>query len=196
MRFLKGRYALGALMVFLLFLTSCMAPYKPPIFLGPGFEFNSIDKLIILPPVDARVEKKVNVNLDKQLNGAAEKILRKKGYRTELSTTVGEVGAVTEEDLKDAKPEWIKRLGPAEARWVMVLVLVDVATKLTFGSTGNAEISGYMFDKEAGQMVWKDKGIGQAGQGGLAGMLMKGMMDEEAIGNAIASITASIPARK
>lgn len=191
-----GRLFKWAFLATLFFSVSCAVPLKPPIFLSPGFEFTSIDRIVVLPAVDLRVEKKINVNLDKQITGATEKIIRNKGYRTSLGNTMGEVGAVIEEDLKDAKPEWVKRLGPPDARWVMVVCLIDVATTLTFGSTGNAEVSGYMYDKETGVMVWKDKGIGQAGQGGLAGMLMKGLMDEEAIGSAMGNLLASVPKRK
>jgi hypothetical protein len=77
----------------------------------------------------------------------------------------------------------------------MVLVLDDVVTKLTFGSTGNAEVSGFLFDKQAGEIVWRDKGIGKVGQGGLLGMAMKAGMDGAAIDAAVGNLIASVPTR-
>jgi hypothetical protein len=77
----------------------------------------------------------------------------------------------------------------------MVLMLVDVATKLTFGSTGNAEVAGFLYNKEAGTIVWRDKGIGQVGQAGLMFMLMKGAMAGSAIDVAMNSLLSSIPKR-
>jgi hypothetical protein len=196
MRSTKFRLFKWGVFTALVFAVSCAGPAKIPVFLAPGFDFSSIDTITILPPVDTRVDKQINVNLDKQLAQAAEKIIRKKGYRTSMSPVLGEVGTIVEEDLKDARPDWVKRLGPPEARWVMVVCLVDVATKLTLGSTGNAEIAGYLYDKETGLMVWKDKGIDQEGEAGLIAMAFKGLMDEAAIGGAVTNLLASIPKRK
>ena len=77
----------------------------------------------------------------------------------------------------------------------MVLSLVDVKSKLTFGSTGNAEVAGVMYDKESGTITWRDKGIGQVGQGGLIGMAFKGMMANSAISAALHNLLSSFPAQ-
>ena len=173
----------------------CTVAVKQPIYLSPEFQFSSLGEIVILYPVDLRIDKKIKVNLEKQLQNKSAKILSKRGYQITNSVNMEMVEEITDIDLKDAKPEWIKELGPEDARWVMVICLVDVTTKLTFGSTGNAEITGFLYDKENGQMIWRDKGIGQVGQGGLAGMLMKGSMDESAINNALYNLLASIPNR-
>jgi hypothetical protein len=89
----------------------------------------------------------------------------------------------------------VRKLGPAEARWVMVVSLGDVTSKVTFGSTGNAEVSGYVYDKQDGKLIWKEKGVGQAGQGGLVGMMMKGMMKSAALNSAIDNLMRSVPKR-
>lgn len=181
-------------LITLLIMASCEP--KSAIFLEPWFQFSSIDRIILLPPVDARIDKKIKVNLQKQLLEKTEKILRKKGYQVGQSDVIGEVGEIVEEDLKDAKSEWIQRLGPAEAHWIMVLCLVDVTSKLTFGSTGNAEITGYLYDKKAGKMIWRNKGVSQVGQGGLVGVVLKSGMDESAISLAIYELLKSIPKRQ
>ena len=196
MRTLKVYLSRSIVLVVLAMSVSCATSSKQPIYLMPDFSAKSIENITLLPPIDARADKRITVNLPKQLNEKTAKILRKLGYRVVLSEDWGEAGEPVEEDLRNAAPEWIKLLGPPEGRWVMVVCLVDVITKLTFGSTGNAEILGYMFDKEAGSMIWKDKGIGQTGQGGLAGMLMKGGMDNTAISIALSDLLASVPQRK
>ena len=78
---------------------------------------------------------------------------------------------------------------------MLVVCLDDLASKITFGSTGNAEVSGFLFDKEKGELVWAGKGVGQAGQGGLMGMTMVGMMKGEAIGSALYNLLSGIPNR-
>jgi len=171
----------------------CATKLKQACYLSPDFQLSTIDKIVILPPVDLRIDKKIKVDLEKQIRKPAAKILKKKGYQVVLSDNLGDIGQIFDEDLKKADPDWIQHLGPRGTRYIMILCLVDVYTKLTFGSTGNAELAGYLYDKNAGILIWHDKGIGQVGQGGLIGMLMKGVRDEEAISKALEDLLASIP---
>jgi hypothetical protein len=176
-------------------VAGCTVPLKPAIYLAPGFQPPALNEIKLLPALDVRIDKNVEVNVQGKIREAGKKILESKGYRVSLSENIGDVVQIMEDDLKAGDSKWIKRLGPPEARWVMVLVLVDVTTKLTFGSTGNAEVSGFLYNKESGTIAWRDKGIGRAGQGGLIGMAMKGMMAGEAISGAISNLLASIPNR-
>jgi hypothetical protein len=158
----------------------------------PDPRFLAIDQITIIPAVDLRAGKKDTVNLEK-LDKMAEGVLKRKNYSAARTDNKGIIGDIAEEDLNDAKPEWIKRLGPADARWVMVLGLNDVHSKMSFGSTGNAEVVGFLFDKQDGSVLWKGTGIGQAGQGGLLGMAMKGAMSEAAIETAVGNLLNDIP---
>lgn len=191
MRMTPKQYVMGVLIAIVL-VCNCLAAKekKPPKQIDP--RFTAIENIVILPAIDARSGKKENVKLE-DVQKSTLKGLEKKHYKVSLSDNAGTVGEITEEDLKDAKPDWIQKLGPAEARWVMVVCLGDVASKMTFGSTGNAEVSGYLYDKQTATLVWKDKGIGQAGQGGLAGMMMKSSMKGEALHAAIYNLLSSIP---
>lgn len=130
-----------------------------------------------------------------KLQSRAVNVLKKKRYSASAGSFSGEIGEIDEEDLQSALPAYIKKLGPANARWVMVICLQDVASRITFGSTGNAEVSGYLFDKNRGELVWQGKGVGQAGQGGLAGMAMKGLMNSAALDSAVYNLFGGIPNR-
>jgi len=159
-----------------------------------GFQPAALDEIVVLPALDNRIDKTIDVNIEKQIREVGVKSLERKNYQVTVSDDLGNgIAGILEDDLRAADSEWVKRLGPAKSRWVMVLMLVDVTNKLTFGSTGNAEVGGFLYDKQAGTLVWRDKGIGKAGQGGLLGMCMKGMMDEAAISNAMNHLLASIP---
>lgn len=155
--------------------------------------FATFEKIVVLPAVDSRVGLKASVNLE-DIQKQVVKLLKKKNYVAEAANS-GAASEILEEDLKEAKPEWVKKLGPAEARWVMVVCLGDVTSKVKFGSTGNAEVSGYLYDKQDGKLIWKEKGVGQAGQGGLVGMMMKGMMKSAALNSAIYNLMSSVPKR-
>lgn len=186
--------ALFVVFLFSMFTGCASTSIKQPIFQAKEYQPQTMLQIIILPPVDSRFDKKEKVDLKTQLQESSAKILRKKGYQVIESPVINQSSQLTEEDLKSANPAFIKSLYPSgESRYLMVLSLLDLSTKLTFGSTGNAEISGYIFDKNAGIVVWHDKGIGQVGQGGLLGMLMKSGMDNSAIDMALSNLFLSIP---
>jgi hypothetical protein len=103
---------------------------------------------------------------------------------------------LTEEDLRAKNAEWLKALPNPGSRWVMALAVHDVTRKLTFGSTGNAEISGFLYDFQTGEQLWHDKGIGQVGEGGLLGMAMIGTMSRSAVNLAAYNCLASFPGKR
>jgi len=79
---------------------------------------------------------------------------------------------LTEADLAKPEAEWVRTLGPVSARWVMIATVDDLMRKVTFGTSANSEVSAYLFDKQVGRCVWRNKGVGRAGQGGLIGYFM------------------------
>jgi hypothetical protein len=164
---------------------------KPP----PDPRLLAIQSVSVLPIVDARAGKKANINLEKLQSSAMNLLKNKKRYPASAASTTGDAGQIAVEDLQSASALFVKKLGPADARWVMVICLEDVVSKVTFGSTGNAELSGYLFDKDSGELLWSGKGVGQAGQGGLIGMAMKGMMTDAAVDAAIGNLFAGLQDR-
>jgi len=103
---------------------------------------------------------------------------------------------MTSDDLADPDAAWVGQLGAPEVRWAMIVSLVDVTSSMVFfGSTGNAEVIGYLYDKKDGTLVWRDKGAAQVGQGGFIGMALKSEMDEAALAEAIDRLFASFPQR-
>ena len=92
-----------------------------------------------MPVVDARAGGKAGVSFQK-LQSAVVSGLKRKRYSASGIGTAGSAGEIAEEDLRGASASYINKLGPADARWVMVVCLDDVASKITFGSTGNAEL--------------------------------------------------------
>lgn len=158
----------------------------------PDPRFASIGQIVVLPVVDARAGKKDKVSLE-SLRKAAINNLHHKNYDVVSSNDEGAVGDIADEDLNGARPGWVKKLGPSDARWVLVVGLDDAHSKITFGSTGNAEVEGFLFDKQQGTVVWKGTGVGQAGQGGLMGMAMKGMMRGAALDSAMFNLLSGIP---
>jgi hypothetical protein len=180
---------LACILLALSFSSASLAKKQKP---APDPRFEAIDQIVVLPVVDARAGKKDSVNFD-SLRKVAINDLKHKNYRLTASDDTGTVGQIAEEDLNEGSAAWIKRLGPSDARYVLVIGLDDVHSKFTFGSTGNAELVGFLFDKQDGSTLWKGNGVGQAGQGGLYGMAFKGMMKGAALETAMNNLFAAIP---
>ena len=110
-------------------------------------------QVVILPLIDAREDKKIRINVN-ELRDYAQKKLKSKQYAAIESDATGDFGgnAFLDKDLVDVKPEQIKRLGPPESRFVMVIVLGD--THKARNLIARASANGYLFDKETGILLW------------------------------------------
>lgn len=187
------RYCVALLLITGICAVECAAKKRVPR-TPPDPRLLAIQDVSVLPVVDARAGTKAAVNLEK-LQGHVVKTLQQKRYPASAAGASGQSGEIAVEDMESADPPFIKKLGPADERWVLVVFLNDITSKLTLGSTGNAELSAYLFDKDGGALLWKGKGVGQAGQGGLIGMPLKGMMKGQALDAAVVSLLAGIPNR-
>jgi hypothetical protein len=58
------------------------------------------------------------------------------------------------------------------------------------------EITLTIVDRQTKRIVWRDKGVGRAGHGRLIGMTMVGLMDSEALEDALNQVLTKIPKRK
>jgi hypothetical protein len=188
---MRQKLQCGLIVLLLTGIYAMKCPGKNP----PDPKFMAIQSISVLPIVDARAGDKKSVNMGDVQKTLISLLNKKKHYPASAASTSGEVGQIAVEDLESAIPSYVKKLGPPDARWVMVICLDDVVSKLSFGSTGNAELSGYLFDKDSGELIWKGKGVGQAGQGGLMGMAMKGAMKSQALFEAIQKLLKGMPNR-
>jgi hypothetical protein len=162
----------GGALVCLLGWSGCAAPQKKPVFQAAGFSAGQVNHITVLPVADLRPDKSVGLNVNRVALGMAKGALKQKKYKFTCHKDERQVASLKEEDLEKPDSVWIKTLEPAAARWVMILAVNDLVRKVTFGTTGNAEVSAYLFDKQSAACVWHDKGLGQSGQGGLIGYAM------------------------
>jgi hypothetical protein len=172
------------------------ATTKPADFVMDGFDSAAVDSLAVLPVLDHRIDKKKQLKLDDWVMPIAKRSLKKLGYAYSLEKDRSVLLGISQDDLEAPTNDFIASLPPSNARWILILSLEDSTSKMTFGSTGNAEMSGYLFDKEIGQITWRNKEVGQAGQGGLIGMTMKGLMERSAIEMAAGQMFQALPSRK
>lgn len=187
----------GIILICFLFiaLISGCATTKPADFIMTGFDCTTVDSVSVLPVLDQRIDKSKQLNLDDWVLPIAERSLKKLGYSYNIERNRSLLSNISQDDLEAPTGNFIVSLPPAGSRWILVLALDDSSSKMTFGSTGNAEMSGYLFDKENGQLTWRNKELGRVGQGGLMGMMLKGMMERGAIERATNQMFQTLPNR-
>jgi hypothetical protein len=163
--------------------------------MAAGFDAVMVDRVYVLPVLDHRIDQSKLLKLDDWVLPIAERSLEKRGYVYEVYRDRSLVSSITRYSLEAPAREFIESLPPQSARWVLVLALDDSSSKLTFGSTGNAEMSGYLFDKQNAELSWWNKELGRVGQGGLIGMAVKGLMERSAIEQAARKMFQTLPKR-
>lgn len=191
-------FLLLASVVFVLVLAGCAsAPrYDKPDYVAPGFDTQPAATLALLPVVDLRVDKEEALDLDAWTHRMAAGWLAKRGYKTRTYADRALVAPLQSLATRDALQAEVGKFVLADApRHVLVIALIDARSSLTFGSTGNAEMAGYLVDQQTGTVVWRHAVVGQIGMGGLAGMLMKGLMTRSAIEEATTKLVYSFPPR-
>jgi hypothetical protein len=161
--------------------------------MAPGFHAGAIDQLVVLPVVDHRIDKSSGLDPDGLVLPLAERHLADKSYPHRIIRDRAMIQPVTPVVLESPSRDWVSTLGPLGSRWVLLLVLEDAASSFSFGSTGHAEMSGYLFDKNQRTIVWRNKELSRVGQGGLIGMAMKGMMERTAVETATNEMFRALP---
>lgn len=163
----------------------------------------------------SRQDKDAEVYLD-VVDAYAPYWLNKQGYRTVPESPKGLGKAIvkggpgniprptehptriqmSEDELKTPQESWIRKLGPDNAHWVLVLALEDASSHLTFGATGKAIVMGSLFDRTNGKLVWRAVGVGSSGQYGLIGMAVKSAMSPAAIDYAVRDVCRMMDKQK
>ncbi|MCK4565330.1 MAG: hypothetical protein KAU94_11735 [Verrucomicrobia bacterium] len=165
-------------------------------YMHEDFDAQSIETVHVLPVLDHRIDQSKSLKLDKWVHPVVERSLKQRGYSSSFHTDPALAAWISRDMLESPNSEFVARLQPQAAKWILLLVLEDSQSKMSFGSTGTAEMSGYGFNKETGEMVWRDKEVGKCGQGGLAGMMVKGFMERSAIEMATTEVLQTIPVRE
>lgn len=195
---MQHRNLLGAMLFVLVLLAGCAStPYTKPEFLDAGFDPRAAAQLAIAPVLDLRVDKTEELQLDAWVHAMARTLVTRRGYQVTTYADRALVDPLQGLATPAAIQAGIKDVAiPGGPRHVLVFALVDAYSKLTFGSTGNAEMAGYLVDQQRREIVWRHSVVGQIGQGGLLGMAMKGLMTRSAIESATMKLVYSIPPRE
>lgn len=183
-------------LVLLNLMTGCAGiPTKPADYANVSFNAEAIEHMVIMPVLDFRFDKEKELDLDNLVHKSVENELKRRNYQYTCLKERALIDAIEPEDLEELKVDWVSDMEPGQSQWLLFIALLDSSSKLTFGSTGSAEMTAYLVDKDAMEIVWRNKEIGRMGQGGLVGMMMKGAMESSAIQIASSKLMHALPVR-
>ena len=149
----------------------------------------------VLPAVDLRKDKSVDVKYQKLVKGSLNYFLPRMGYQVKFAETLGGVSNITEDDIAREDISFVKNLGPENARWIFLVTLDDLAKRRTFGNASAAECSGILYDKNSGKAVWRHKAVHQYGEGTLVGMMMAGTVRDVSVQGCAEDLLTQMPTK-
>ena len=110
-------------------LTACGArPVKlvKAVSANPEYRVYNFNKIVVLPILDNRKEKKKRFNFDKKLKRTIlAHLSKRKKYNVSFSSHYGSHKVINPDDINGATPAWIQGLGTNNGRYVMLLVIED-----------------------------------------------------------------------
>lgn len=141
-----------------LFWTGCVS--RQPNYQASNSTLAQAQRIYILPVFDARTEKVADPSFNRIVQKHASDVLKRKRYQYEALTDPAYVAHVTSIEPQDTNSEWMPKLGPPEARWVMLFaieVLNKYQNKITRDSQAQAVLSMVVIDKQTQSVIWRDR---------------------------------------
>jgi hypothetical protein len=177
-----------------------------PRFVDRQLDPSSISEITVLPAVDLRIERSIRV-VDLQApmlrptglrreTIALNTVLSKRGHAVRYAETLGEVGSITRDDLTGADQSWIAKLGGPENRWILLIVLHDLASTSGFGAAVVAECQGVLYDKQVRRAMWSHSGEGRIEIGGFIVMMLRDIAIYDAMATCTKSLMEQFPPKK
>jgi hypothetical protein len=166
-------------------------------YLGASFDTRAIANVAVAPVLDMRVDKSEALDLDREVHIMAKESMLERGYTVVTYADRSLINTLQAQPTRDAIAPIVKDFViPDGPRHVLVFGLIDAYSKLGFGSSGNAEMFGYLVDQERHEVLWSHRAVGQSGSLGFVGMALRNLQTGAAIDFATRNLVFSIPPRK
>jgi len=179
----------------LLLLTGCGYEFikNDPQYVSPTFSFTDVQEIALSPIIDIRKGEREDYDPIERFS-MIKLVLERMGYTPIPFSNTDEFRNITEEEIADSLPDWIRKRSPQGINYIFLLVLEDlVDRKNTFGSAEGAECFGRVIDSASGEVIWQHEAIGEFGMGGLTGMMMSAYTGDAAVGTCFSNVLIHIP---
>jgi len=144
--------------------TSGVSCPKQAIYLDPTFSTGSPNEITFLPAVDIKSGQIYRYYDNwKSDRGAGSKYLQRNGIRSIWLNSFGELTVITR---RGSQVQWSASIHtmaqpPESATCLVIALLWWFRSTLTFWKYGNAEIAGFLYDRDVRLIVWRDKVSGR-----------------------------------
>ena len=145
-------------LICLIVFSGCASPQKAT-FVAPSFNQAHIDTITVLPIVDSRTQRKFEIDeskLQQIVYPVVESVLKEKSYGVEYSEDSTGVQCLKFGRSLNLESECLRKVGPPTSRWVLVLFLQDFQMRVPYGGAATAKMSGLLFDRSKGLLLWSD----------------------------------------
>lgn len=162
-------------LIVIIFIQGCVAgaQFVKPNMIDPSYFKQQINTITVLPVLDDRRDKSISLDYPLIVRARISSFLiGEKNFDIKSAYTYGSLQNITVDEVTQPTQEWIQQLGKEDETHLLLIVLHDIEDSPTFGRMVNAELSGYLFDRKQGKLIWKNKAVAQTGQGGLIGLMM------------------------
>ena len=177
----------------LVFPAGC-ATIQPPLQLDPMFAQRGIRSIALLPIVDRRKDRSAALDVEYEVGVRARKALEKKGYQMLEAAGPASGDAIGMARLLDADLNYLVSLNPPDADAVIAIYVDDsLSSYKVLSYAFKVEALGVMVSKRLNAELWRAKGIGNAGQGGLISGVLQGLNRSEAWDACVYGMLSSIP---
>ena len=190
----RGLFIIVLVISVALAASGCSTTQKIPIKLDPNFVRKGIDTVVLMPVVDRRAEKTAKIDFEKEVRLPAKKILEKKGYAVIMPNAYSEGSNITADQVAEMNVDDLSGLGPKDSRALLFIYVEDVLDSyVVLAYTFKIEATGSLIYKQEKSELWRDKGIGASGQGGLISGITSGMDKSVAISVCLENIFVTLP---
>ena len=196
-RYVKNRKIPCFYLLCLIVMVGCASPQKAT-YLSPSFDQKNIGSITILPIVDARIQRQFEINepeLRQIIYPVVEWDLKEKGYAVEYSEEVTGVQCLKFGRSLNLDPECLRKVGPSHSMWVLVIFLQDFQMRSPYGGAVSAKMSGVLFDRSEGLLLWSDLEYAGLSQRELVGKNMETVIANDVIQICTQKLISSLPQR-
>ena len=181
--------------IYLLLIVGCATPQKA-IYLAPSFDQINVDKITILPVFDARSQRLFDVkeaDLQRIVYPTLENGLSQKGYTFDYSDEIGRGECLKYGRTGNLDPDCLRNVGPSDSRYILVLFLQDFQMRSPYGGAASAKMSGLLFDRTEGIMLWRDSENSGISQRELVGKNRNTLISNDVIQLCTGKLISSVP---
>lgn len=167
---------------------------RTPLELDAQLASAGIDKIVVLPVIDARADRFDYVSVGRNVAEASVRFVRDKGYQVSQSEAYGQrpAGPI---DIDTVQAEALAVLAPEDVHAFLLVQIERMDRHVDeLGASYSVRLSGLLVDRDAVQVLWRDTASATSNLTGVLTVMSRGSSQYEAAVNAARALFETLPA--